>query len=176
MATIPSEITWTTNQIVTAAQLNANLRDAINFIITPPLAILRQTVAQTVGNATAVPILFDTEDIDRDNGHSTTTNTSRYTAQTAGYYHIDAIIAWTANATGPRWSQINVNGVAANGRITFLPPTATSIAELPVSGTVFLNVGDYAEIYGRQDSGGNLNTTVGAPNQSSMTIRWVSTA
>lgn len=175
MATIPSEITWTTNQIVSAAQLNANLRDAINFIITPPLCILRQTVAQSIGSAGATPILFDSEDIDRDNGHSTTTNTSRYTAQTAGYYHVDAIVAWASNTTGARWSFLSINGTAANGRVTMLAPSA-SLAETPVSGTVFLNVGDYLELQGRQDSGGSLNTSVAAPHQSSMTIRWVSTA
>lgn len=173
---VPSPITWIANQIVTAAQLNANIRDAINFLISPPLCIMRQTTVQSIASAGWVSILFDTEDVDRDNGHSTVTNTSRYTAQTAGYYTVNSIVTFAANNVNDRGAGLAVNGALQNGKIVFMQAVTGQFSTSQINSTVFLNVNDYLETQGWQESGGALNTVVSAPTECSTSIRWISTA
>lgn len=177
MATVPAEITWTTGQVVTAAQLNTNMRDAVNFIIAPPLAVLRQTVAQSLTSAVYTALAMDTEDIDRDNAHSTVTNTSRYTAQTTGWYDHDGSYAIGTNGTGRRAVHWGVNATAVNGGEAVIPATAAGGVSVAAPGkAIFLNVGDFSELFAYQDSGGPLNTAVSPASQmSSSSIRWRST-
>lgn len=180
MATIPSEITWVSGQVVTAAQLNSNLRDAVNFLINRPMVELRQTVAQSfaTGNTTTA-MTWDTEDFDNDNMHSTVTNPSRITATTAGRYHFGGGIAWSANATLRRgsWYRINGTSVTPSGE-TMLQSTSSGVAALPVRAiTYFLNAGDYVEVIGYQESGGALSTNVATDvsEQPSFNARWIGT-
>lgn len=176
MATIPAPITWVTGQVVTAAQLNSNIRDAINFLISPPLFVGRQASAtQSTTSGSWTSILLDTEEIDRDNGHSTTTNTSRYTAQTGGYYNVNAIVAWNSNSTGARATRLAVNGSAVAGRAVAWQAAASLITASEISAPVFLNVGDYVEMQGNQVSGGALSTSINADFAPMMSCRWMST-
>jgi hypothetical protein len=178
VAIVPAEITFVAGTVLTAAQLNSNLRDAVNFIITPPMAILRQTAAQTFGTSgTWAALLFDTEDLDRDGMHSTVTNTSRATAVTAGYYDCHGISVWAANATGGRGAALAVNGTRVAGRGAMIQACATPVTPAALtSASVYLNVGDFAEIHAVQYSGGSLNTAIGSDLAPSFTLRWVSTA
>lgn len=176
MATVPSEISWTVGQVVTAAQLNSNVRDAVNFVITPVLFIGRQSAAtQSTTSGSWTSILLDLEEIDRDNGHSTTTNTSRYTAQTAGYYQVDGIVAWSSNSTGARATKLTVNGANVAGRAVSWQAAGSLLTASQVSAPVYLNVGDYVETQGNQVSGGALNTSINADFTSMMSCLWVST-
>ena len=178
MSTVPSQRTWVAGEVVTASELNANVRDAINFVITPPMAILRQTVAQTIAFNSWASITFDTEDLDRDNGHSTVTNTSRYTCQTQGYYLCSGMVAFASNATGRRLTHWTVNGTALNAsRSESQTITVTSATDAvnAVTRPIFMNVGDYLELQGWQDTGGNLNTSASGEETSAMFVRWTST-
>lgn len=176
MATVPVEITWTTGQVVTAAQMNSNIRDAVNFILSPPVAVMRQTVAQTLTTGTWTGITLDTEDLDRDNGHSTVTNTSRYTAQTAGWYLPGGKISYASNATNRRWTRWDVNAAEINATRLSMQAANGDLSELVMcSAWIFLNVNDFLEAKGFQDSGGNLNTSVAtAGDQSRLNLQWMS--
>lgn len=178
MATIPVYRTWVAGEIVTAAYLNTNVRDAGNFFLAVPLAVLRQTVAQSIPNSTFTAFLFDTEDIDRDNGHSTVTNTSRYTAQTAGWYTVQGSVNFAVSTTGQRTIVLRPNGGAAT--------TYKNKQQVPMTGTVgsgslvtvstfFFNVGDYVEVLGWQNTGGALNSYITDEGNPSMNVQWVST-
>src|SRR5215831_948848 len=170
-----------TGGVYTTSQLSAVVQ-AVAFLQAPPTAQLRQQVAQSVPNTTFTSITFDLEDVDKDptgaGGHSTSSNTSRYTAVYSGWYEVTGAIAWTANATGRRASAWVVNGGILNGSQQAGPATAASDAEV-VTRTmlIFLNVSDVVELQGYQESGGALNTLAGAPAQTNATasIRWVST-
>ena len=176
MATVPVEITWTAGQIVTAAQLNSNLRDAINFIIGPPLCICRQTLAQSIANTTWAGLTFDTEDINRDSMHSTVTNTSRLTAVTAGWYRLEASSGFVSNATGQRAFEWAVN-TSRRSPASWINATAGGLATMSHwAVTLFLNVGDFVEALAWQNSGGALNTASGtAENQAYVAAQWAST-
>lgn len=176
MATVPSEVTAVAGSVLTAAMWNSNVRDGLNFILSPPFAVLRQTVAQSLATSGSwTSILLDTEDIDRDNGHSTSSNTSRYTSQTAGWYDCDGYAATAANSTNARGTRLAVNGNASRGRATFGPATASDIWGGPCVGSVYLNVGDYVEVQAFQNTGGALNTAVPGDVTSALTVRWCST-
>jgi hypothetical protein len=91
MATVPVPRTWISGELVVSSFMNG-LRDALNFLLSPPCWVLKQnTVGQSVAAGTDTPVAWDTEDIDSDNVHSTVTNTSRVTPQTPGWYQIDTI-------------------------------------------------------------------------------------
>lgn len=177
MATVPSFRTWTAGEIVAASYMNSNIRDAGNFFLATPVFEGRQTVSQNASSSTDTAITFDTEDIDNDGGHSTSSNTSRFTAQTAGRYQVSGGVGWNGNATGRREAIIAVNGTRNNGSEAGVAVggNANSVYVPSRTKTIFLNVNDYVEIFGWQDSGGTLGTWVTTSGQSSMSVRWIGT-
>lgn len=133
---------------------------ALNLRLDPPLAHLFAVAAQSVPNATWTPILLDSELLDSHNGHSTSTNTSRYVCQRAGVYEFGGSLSWLQNATGLRLGRIRINGSTAilgslelrnavNGDYTCMALPACKAR---------LALGDYVELEGYQSSGGALST------------------
>jgi hypothetical protein len=138
----------------------------------PPIAVLKQTVSQSVPNATWGLITFDTEDIDTYGGHSTSVNTTRYTCQFAGWYRIGGRAAFVANATGSRGARVHINANYIPGAATLVG--AGSLAGIPQTDhIVYLNVGDYVELAGGQNSGGALSTAVTFESLSMMYVEWI---
>lgn len=179
MATLPSFRTWVAGEIVTAAFMNTNIRDAGNFFLSWPVFEGRQTVAQSFINNTPAGVLLDTEDIDTDGGHSTVTNTSRYSPQTAGRFQLAGGIGWAANATGVRNAEFWKNNALINGAATSLINAgAGSIVRCPtrVITAVANGTTDYFELVAAQGSGGNLSTSVAFANdQATFSVRMVGT-
>lgn len=112
---------------------------------------------QSLSNATATMITFDSEFFDTDAIHSTSTNTSRFTvpAGKGGKWQLSTTLAYDANSTGFRQIRIVKNGTNFNNLIA-VPVTAdgthmshTDIFELVAT--------DYIELQAYQNSGGNLN-------------------
>lgn len=166
---VPSEMTGTVGQILTAAEWNANVRDGINFLLNRPLFVGYQATAQSVPSSTVTPFAFDTTVVDSYSGHSNTTNNSRYTAQVAGWYRVYGITGWGSNSSGSRAAWVTVNGsVLGYSEQNAIPSGGSTI--LSTSGLVYLNVGDYAQISGYQSSGSSLSTNAGS---SSMTVEWI---
>lgn len=163
--------------VLTAAQLNSNVRDAINFVINRPVCDLRQTVAQALTNNAHTLITFDTEDVDNDNMHSPTTNPTRMTAQTAGRFTISAAVSFATNTSGRRLTSWFVNGTElSSAQLEFgiaVSGNATQICSR--TREIFLNVGDYLEADAFQNSGGSLNTVVSTANQPNASVHWFGT-
>lgn len=162
-------------EVVTAAYFNSNVRDAGNFFLGVPIVQLRQTSTQTLTTATITAINMDAEDVDSDSGHSTVTNTSRYTPATAGWFQFSGKVSYAANATGRRGAIWLKNGSVVNGGGVTGPTTAASVCEVCAT-TIQIQANgttDYVEIAGFQESGGNLATSVGSSSQPAMSGRWV---
>lgn len=152
--------------------------DAINFLLDPPGAQLRQTVAQSASSGAFTAVTFTAEDYDNRSGHSTSVNTSRYTCQVAGRYQVSGKVTWAANATGQRGSAWHVNGSLINASQISVPAVNASAAYSYAAATmtVLLAAGDYVELHAFQDTGGSLSTSVAAVQlQSYVHIRWVGT-
>jgi hypothetical protein len=150
-------------------------RDYINFFVAPPLCVVTNSGAQSIVNAgSGSAVTFDTEAVDTDGMHSTGTNTSRLTAVTPGYYVVTGHVVFASNATGERQAWLLINGTGSRiGFGTTLAMTGAShVTAVIASTTLFLNVGDYVEMFAYQSSGGALNTdvTTGSPRLSAL---WV---
>lgn len=163
--------------ITSTSTLN-QIRDAVRFLQQPPIARLRQTVAQTLTTGTITAITFGVEDVDTDidgiGGHDTSSNTSRFTARYAGWYGVAARVAYAAGATGDRMVSIAVDGIEY-AAARFLIAASVSRMLPRTFATVYLGVGDFVETYGYHTQGSNLNTEVAASvEQSAMDIWWLS--
>lgn len=149
--------------------------DQIVFLSQPPIAVLRQTGAQSLSTGAGTAITFDAEDIDTHGGHSTVTNTSRYTAQIAGWYQLSGGVSITGSATNRRacWWTKNGSDIAGS-EATVSAGDDTGTLTVPARTIlVLLAVADYVELKGFQDSGGSLNTVVTSAAQPSMHVRLV---
>jgi hypothetical protein len=174
VATVPSEITYTAGTILTASQLNTNLRDGVNFLINRPVCQARQTVTQNLTTGSAAALLLDTEDVDNDNMHSTTTNTSRLTAVTAGRYQVGGGYC-AGSGSGRREVWYRVNGSDVNGTESGIFGSTNNTGPASRAVSVFLNVGDYVELFAYQDSGGTIATIVTGSMQPSFYAHWIGT-
>lgn len=117
---------------------------------------LKNTVAQTTANTTITVVTFDTEDLDTDAYHSTSSNTGRITIPTgkAGKYRIWGRVGWNANATGQRILNVVKNGTT-NIVSHYLPGAAVSITH-DFSDVFALAEADFIDIRVYQSSGGSL--------------------
>jgi hypothetical protein len=174
MATVPNPRTWAALYNVQPADLNLDLRDAVNFLINPPCVQAHQASAQSIPNNTFTAVTLDT--VDQLGGGDTmwvTGSNTRFTAQTAGTYQISGQVTFVANATGERAAKFRLNGSADVSEPIENPgaggPTTVSL----VAFHLHLNVGDYIELMAYQNSGGSLNTYANAEACFAL-ARWVS--
>ncbi|MFF4848010.1 hypothetical protein [Streptomyces sp. NPDC001194] len=164
--------TWVVGEVVTAALMNQEIRDQITLLLNPPMAVLKQTVTQNVANGTWQTLTFDSEVIDSYNGHSTVTNTSRYTCQLAGWYRVTGRAAFAINGTGSRGARVHINAAFIQGGASLYG--AGTLMGIPEATHVLqLAVGDYIEIAGGQNSGGTLATAFVNEGASMMYVDWI---
>lgn len=155
------------------ANWGAQVVRAINFMQGLPLsgdgercqAFIYQTVAQSLTNATVTPVLFDAELLDVGvPGHSTTTNTSRWTNNTGlnGWFDVMANCVWVSNATGYRQMALRTNG---SGTLAISQTQAVSgnTTSMSIAQKVFMFAGDFIDLAIFQNSGGALNTSPSLP-------------
>jgi hypothetical protein len=174
---VPTMRTFVVGEYETAAYFNANIRDAINFLLMLPIATVYQTVPQTFGGANSLnAITFDQTAVDSYGGHSNTVNPSRYVAQVAGFYLVGGAIVFGASTSGTyRKAQIYVNGNAVAYSVAQLSQVSsgTFTTTVPISpAIVYLNAGDFVSLYGICDVA-SLATLANSTNQSYMTIIWM---
>lgn len=145
-----------------------------NFLIAPPIFLGYQSAAQSIPDSTYTAVTFDTEIVDSYSGHSTTTNTSRYTAQVAGYYDVVGKVGFVTSGTGRRIGTLYVNGAELGYTRTEQTPSGTAASNTTciALAPVFLNVNDYVELFAFQSSGAPLNTSA---TPTTLSVRWVHT-
>jgi hypothetical protein len=124
-------------------------------------ALAYSTTAQTLGNNSRVAMNLQAELYDTNSFHDNTTNNSRMTIPTGqgGKYFIGGMISYVSNTTGYRSVAIRKNGTDA---MEFYGFNSGAAGGGPF-GSIILDLvaTDYIEIFGRQGSGGNLDTEVG---------------
>lgn len=163
--------------VLTTADLT-QLVDAVNFLLHPPIAELRQTSAQSIVTTAWTAVQFQSEDLDTDvdgvGGHSNSTNNTRYTARYPGWYELSGGMAWNTGTVGSRAIRWSVNGAFVTG--VSHAEAIDTFATCPVARTVkvYLTQGDYVEMYAHHNGGASLSTSVASGEQSTASIRWVS--
>lgn len=174
MLSPPQPRTFSVNEVQVSSYENS-VRDALTFLANPPICFVTQGATQSLTNSTWTAITQDQTVTDTYGGHSNVTNPSRYVSQAAGWYALFGCSSYAGNATGNRGTAGAKNGSRIQGGVGFFPtitvgnsPTAPSPPCI-----VYLNAGDYAEVYGYQTSGGSLATNAAADLDSSMTVIWL---
>ncbi|MCI3277661.1 hypothetical protein [Streptomyces cylindrosporus] len=182
--TVPSIAAEVPGNFVTSALWTAQVGAIMQWLVGSgsnglPMFFGYQATSQSVASGTTgAAITIDTEVIDTDGGHSTVTNTSRYTCQVAGYYLLWGSTAWAINATEERITYYQKNGTTIPGGSSVQIQSVSSGHATVVVGTLMivpLAVGDYVEVWGSQVSGGALSTQadVAAGKNCSMLVMWL---
>ncbi len=111
----------------------------------------------TATNGIELLLTFNSERQDSNGLHSTSSNTGRLTAQTAGLYAITLNVTFASNTTGFRYAYVRVNGGSLIGWDKINTSGGGGINDaLEVSTIYYLNAADYVEGVVYQNSGGNL--------------------
>lgn len=145
------------------------VRDDLQHLASPPRGSVSHDTTQNVATGTSYVVLnANTEAVDTDGCHSTSSNTSRVTIVTAGDYVFSAVAQFEANSTGDRWLEFIKNGSTAIDGIA-LPAHATRAWRGSLTADIYdLVAGDYIEARVRQFSGGTLTCQL-----LRLTWRWV---
>lgn len=161
MAGWPPINLFTASEFATSSKLNS-IWTAIQYEQQRPCWRIRQpSASQSVATGAWTAVTFGTEDQDTENGHSTVTNTSRYTAQTAGLYLVFfAYIFAGINVASGHGAAFRINGSTGLEHASEVPTQTGNIPSgNPASGMIRLAVGDYVEAVVWQGSGANRTLT-----------------
>jgi len=179
VATVPAPKTWSVNESLTAAGLNLELRDALNYLLNPPACSVYQTANTNMPTSgTYVQMLFDTENYDTDTMHSTSTNPGRITINTAGIYLVTWGVGFASNATGYRLGDVRLNAAGVIGGGTSIDicranAISGAVSQIDSSFMYRFSAGDHFEIQAAQTSGGALASNAGAAT-TKIEALWVS--
>jgi len=138
--------------------MNSNVRDTGNFFLNAPAALVTNSAAITVANATSSFMTFDTERYDNDTIHSTTSLTGRLVCVTPGVYCIAGYLQFAANATGNRHLTVRLNGTTTIREVNSVAVSGI-FTNLAVCFDYKLALNDYVELGVFQGSGGALAVT-----------------
>jgi hypothetical protein len=143
---------------------NTYTQSQVDGLLTYKGVVLKNNGTQTCANDTYTYITFNTENIDTNGFHSTSTNTDRITipAGMGGKYLVQAQVRMAANTTGYRRFDIELGATGASLATSIVAPVNGS-ATTGTLGSVFeLAAGDYIRLSVYQNSGGNLDTVTGS--------------
>ncbi|HRT83932.1 MAG TPA: hypothetical protein P5523_04775, partial [Bacteroidales bacterium] len=127
-----------------------------------------KTTSQSI--PTNTDTLIDYETVDYDTHGAFNLSTDRYTAPLAGYYAIAVSTEYAANGTGQRATQLYKNGSLFCELGAHATVSASFTSRVFGNTTLYLNAGDYLELYGYQSSGGNLNLCVSGDDYTYVSI------
>lgn len=166
---VPSNPGFSDAAAISGAFLNANVRDAVNFLSFPPMARLTQTSRQSIPSQAfpaGTPVTFTSAaaqgtsaSSDNYGGWSPSANPTRYTFPRAGRYYAYGQAAFTGGGGGNYAAGLRVNGgTTAWGTRTL----AAGLGAVPTAEQYLrVNAGDYVELIASQNSGSAVNTTTG---------------
>lgn len=142
---------------VAPASWGDQIRDNLEFLIAPPSCRVYHSSQQLLTHATWTTLLANSESWDTASMHSTSSNTSRITVQTAGKYLFTATGEFGNHETGMRWLRFVVNGSSTQ---PFFAAAVTAYTGARGSGSTMRNfsVGDYVEVEALQNSGNSTIT------------------
>jgi hypothetical protein len=144
-----------------------------------PAAVVTNTGDISVaGGGTHNLISFDTDQVNIDGMHSTTSNPSRLTAPIDGLYEIHGEANWFPCSNTGTFEEIEiyVNGTTRVG-VTEIPNSTAACVVEGVNALVRLHAGDYVQLFARQSSGSaetiRGTNSEGAPDTPEFDMHWV---
>ena len=174
MGVIPTIATATAGTVATAAYMNS-IKAANDFWALTPRAYVYQSSVTSVANSAAtwtlLPFQAEVFDIVQSGDspmHDTTTDPSRVYIRTTGKYEINGQVQIVLNSVGYRAAQVRLNAAGSGSggtqlALNVVDASSAALVSLPIPTVeVSLTEGDYVEAFAQQNSGGALNTIVGA--------------
>lgn len=154
--------TWVAGDVLTAAQLNVDVRDNVTFLANPPSCRVTNSTTQSLTDNLETVLTFDTETYDTAGMHSTAVNTGRITIVTAGLYLLTFSATLQASAdTSDAYADLQL-GVAT--RIAYGPSvgayTAGGLVRIAASCIHKLAAADYVQVVAFQNNTANTNRTI----------------
>lgn len=118
----------------------------------PPACRVFHNANQNVTQFTPLVLAFNSERFDTDGMHSTVTNNSRITLNTAGIYVVTAGVAWNSNTAGRAEIFIRLNGsIVIVDQENDGPPGADGTQNGQAVGTTYkFAAGDFIEVVANQ--------------------------
>ncbi|MEY9944881.1 hypothetical protein [Kitasatospora sp. GAS1066B] len=158
---VPVPYSWSVADTFTAA-IGNGIRDALNFLLNPPIFVGIQATTQSMPNQNWVTITFDSTVVDTYGGHSNSVNNTRYTAPLPGWYTVCGVFATSSNPTSIRAARILLNGTAVPGHENYaVALNGFETSSVTPTRDIYLNAGDYVELSGWQGCGSALGTNIG---------------
>jgi hypothetical protein len=177
--TIPVSATRANGNELTGSGWNAGPAASNTFLTSRPrVSLFSSGVSFPSGTLTPVPwntptLQFEPNIIDTDGGWNASQPT-RYTCQVPGWYAVSGGVGFAANTTGQRMAVIRKNGADYQGGSARMNPAATTMIVAAPCVLMQLAVGDYAEMYGLQNSGGALSDNADQYSGSTLNLLWIS--
>lgn len=137
------------------------IRDDLEFLVDPPTCSVFDSTGNTVADNTVTTVSADSENFDNDAMHSTVTNNSRITVQTAGRYEFYARVNFSADITdGRRVIQLRKNGTTTTTVLSTRAVIDGSSQTLSGSMKIVMAAADYIEVRVLHTAGNNLTVTL----------------
>lgn len=177
---VPSTRLFTAGEVETGAYLNSAVTNLGNFLLGKPIAQIITTVTtQSFAIGSAAAVTFASAPINRDNSWVVGSPT-RLTANTAGWYWLSGELYWANTAATVRGTYLAVNGTTPVNGSNCVTSVASVYFQSISNGFVYLNSGDYVELWGRAN--GTATTPAnpasvlgsGSSVSASLTAIWVS--
>ncbi len=176
----PSPRTWATNDLCQSSgsgagigNFNTEIRNAVRFLAYVPFCRVGQGSAQAgIVTATDTHITGLGPGVGQDNYTAYNTGTDTWTAPVSGTYLIGAQVGWS-NVAGASY-QTEIKAVVSSVTTTYHLASGLGQANTVFTGLKQLRMtaGDTIQLFGRQNSGGNLSTVA---SDTRMFILWRST-
>lgn len=183
---VPSQATQTAGATLTAAYLNDDVRDAVNFLTNVPAVKVYNTVNWKNWSASGslFQTTWDSEAYDTNTMHSTSVNTERITFTTAGVYEIATNLRVVA--PGVAWSnsgrisiEVRLNAGATVIYESVTNPNAANVASAHQFRFNYkFAAADYIELWAGYTDGGvaSINPALtGTEKDTFMVATWAGT-
>ena len=141
----------------------------IEDAVFPPAARVFNSGAITTNNGSIKLLGFNSERFDTDSMHSLTTNTARFTINTAGKYLISANTEWVSSPTNGL-IRIRLNGATL---IAVQRLLGSDYRVMSITTVYDLVLTDYVEVQVLQDSGGDLDINATGNYSPEFMITWI---
>ena len=177
---VPSMSTFYAGQRLRAADMNSQVRDAVNWAISAKVCRVQRPSSQTIATG-GEAIQFPSEDFDPLAWHNGSTLTNLIVPNIEGYYQVHACTSFVASASGTIRRAIIQAKSYNSGPYDMAGASALPHASvrplLSVSTIVYLNgTTDYVQLFAYQDTGSNLNTSVADGTTTSLCVSLLGTA
>lgn len=174
MAEAPFQKLWEVGEVVTAADLNSNIRDGFNYPLKDkPQARSYDTVGQSVPNVTWTNIIFQLGNEQYDSGNQTFTNHDQFDITVPGLYLVTGNVSFASNSTGGRAIRFTRNGNVLNG-IAACAANNGDDTSVILTRMIYFARGDILRMQGYQDSTVSINTQISFDQMSSIQAVWLS--